>query len=166
MVLIRSALPTLEPPPVSAGRPALAATRIRPGARPVPKNTGSRDVRATPSGKLWKRKNQPRSRPKSQEAEAPGRANPSGGRSQEAGTPSLRPEEGTDTGRKELQRRVGQARRTEAKSIGLCVTCWDPIIPGETRCETCAEQHPQYRRQATERAAQQRDQPSGQASFF
>ena len=68
--------------------------------------------------------------------------------------------------RKELQRRVGQARRTEAKSIGLCVTCWDPTIPGETMCETCAEQHPQYRRQAKERAAQQRDQPSGQASFF
>ena len=97
----------------SAGTAKNLPPRIRPGARPVPKNTGSRDARATPSGKLWKRKNQPRSRPKSQETETPGRANPSGGRSQEAGTPSLRPEEGTDTGAQgtTTPRRPGKADR-------------------------------------------------------
>ena len=40
---------------------------------------------------------------------------------------------------------------------------WAPTIPGGTRCETCVEQH---RRQAKERAAQKREQASGQARIF
>ena len=42
----------------------------------------------------------------------------------------------------------------------------DPPIPDQTRCEVCAEQHRQYRRQAKERAAQKKEQASGQARIF
>ena len=59
-----------------------------------------------------------------------------------------------------------QAKRQEAKSLGLCVTCWTPTIPGETKCKPCTELHQKYRRQAKEGAIQQRDQASGQASFL
>ena len=68
--------------------------------------------------------------------------------------------------RKELLRQIAQAKRKEAKSLGLCVGCGAPPIPDQTRCETCAEQHRQHRRQARERAKQQREQASGQARIF
>ena len=68
--------------------------------------------------------------------------------------------------RKELNRQIAQAKRQKAKSLGLCVACGAPPIPDQTRCETCAEQHRQYRRQARERAKQQREQASGQARIF
>ena len=67
---------------------------------------------------------------------------------------------------KELKRRITQDRRDKAKSLGLCVACRATPIPDQTRCETCAEQHRQYRRQARERAKQQREQESGQTSIF
>ena len=68
--------------------------------------------------------------------------------------------------RKELKRRHAQAKRQEAKSLGLYVACGAPPIPNQTRCEVCAEQHRQYRRQARERARQQREQTSGQTRIF
>ena len=68
--------------------------------------------------------------------------------------------------RKELNRRFAQAKRQEAKSLGLCVTCGAPPIPDQTRCEVCAEQHRQYHEQARERTRQQREQTSGQATFL
>ena len=40
------------------------------------------------------------------------------------------------------------------------------LIPDQTKCETCAEKHRQYRRQAKERVAQKREQASGQARIF
>ena len=68
--------------------------------------------------------------------------------------------------RKELQRRVAQARRTEAKSLGLCRDCPNSAIPDQTRCKTCTEKHRESRKRAEERASQQRNQASGQASFL
>ncbi len=68
--------------------------------------------------------------------------------------------------RKELLRRVTQSRREEAKRLGLCVGCGETPIPGETRCESCAENHRQYRRQAEHRATLQKDQASGQGTMF
>ena len=68
--------------------------------------------------------------------------------------------------RKENKLRRAQAKRQEAKSLGLCVACGAPPIPNQTRCEGCAEQHQQYRRQARERANQQREKDSGQTGIF
>ena len=71
--------------------------------------------------------------------------------------------------RKENKLRHAQAKRQEAKSLGLCVACGAPPIPDQTRCEICAEQHRvgQQRwyaeRKSKERASQQREQASGQA---
>ena len=68
--------------------------------------------------------------------------------------------------RRELHRHQTQAKRNEAKALGLCVDCWALTIPDRTRCETCAEQHRAQRRQAKKRASQQRNQDSGQTTFL
>ena len=68
--------------------------------------------------------------------------------------------------RKENKLRRAQAKRQEAKSLGLCVACGAPPIPDQTRCEACAEQHRQYHKQAREKARQQRKQASGQTRIF
>ena len=69
----------------------------------------------------------------------------------------LRPE------RKELKRRSTQDRRDKAKSLGLCVECGAPPIPGQTRCFSCAEQHRQSRRRsyAERRAADKETRRTG-----
>ena len=41
-----------------------------------------------------------------------------------------------------------------------------PPIPDETRCQTCAKRHREYQKQTKERAAQKREQASGQARIF
>ena len=43
--------------------------------------------------------------------------------------------------RKELQRRSSQARRAEAKSLGLCRDCRNPAIHDQTRCQACRDKH-------------------------
>ena len=68
----------------------------------------------------------------------------------------LRPE------RKEQKRRSTQDRRDKAKLLGICVECGAPPIPDETRCQTCSKRHREYQKQARERAAQKREQASGQ----
>ena len=68
--------------------------------------------------------------------------------------------------RKELNRQISQAKRQEAKSLGLCIVCGDPPIPNETRCKTCAENHRVSRRQSQQRPISERDQASGQATFL
>ena len=68
--------------------------------------------------------------------------------------------------RKEKRRGYIQTKRQEAKSLGLCVTCWAPTIPDQTRCKPCAEEHQKYHKEAKERAIQQRIQASGQATFL
>ena len=68
--------------------------------------------------------------------------------------------------RKELHRRVAQARRDEAKALGLCKDCPNPAIPNRARCETCTAKHRHPRRQAKNRAVQQRNEASGQTTFF
>ena len=57
--------------------------------------------------------------------------------------------------RKELQRRVAQARRDEAKKLGICKDCPNPAVPDRTKCETCAAKHQasRSRRTAKENAA-------------
>ena len=53
-------------------------------------------------------------------------------------------------------RRLHQKKRVQdAKVLGLCTRCRRPAIPGQTRCETCAEAHRQSRRRndANRRAA-------------
>ena len=67
--------------------------------------------------------------------------------------------------RKELQPRAAQARRDEAKSLGLCKDCPNPAVPDRTRCETCAAKHQasRARRTAKENAAVRH---SGQSTMF
>ncbi len=69
--------------------------------------------------------------------------------------------------RKDLKRRSTQGRREKAKLLGICVECGvAPPIPDETRCQTCAKRHREYQKQTKERAAQKREQASGQARIF
>ena len=68
--------------------------------------------------------------------------------------------------RKELHRRKAGEKRTLAKELDLCRDCYGMPKPNQTRCEGCAERHRQYRRQARERANQQREQGSGQTKIF
>ena len=47
-----------------------------------------------------------------------------------------------------------QKRRQKAKELGLCRHCSNEAIPGQTRCETCAEKHRQaYRKSDADRRA-------------
>ena len=39
-------------------------------------------------------------------------------------------------------------------------------IPDETRCQACSKRHREYQKQARERAAQKREQASGQTRIF
>ena len=57
--------------------------------------------------------------------------------------------------RKEYQRLHEQKKRERAKELGPCRNCSKPAIPGQSRCETCAEHHRQSRRRsdANRRAA-------------
>ena len=51
--------------------------------------------------------------------------------------------------RKEYRRLWGQNNRHEAKKNGLCTKCAEePPIPGQTRCQECAEKHRRYREKA------------------
>ena len=53
------------------------------------------------------------------------------------------------SGRKENRRLWGQNSRHEAKRNGLCTECKEkPPIPGQTRCQKCAEKHGAYREKA------------------
>ena len=67
--------------------------------------------------------------------------------------------------RKELHRRVAQARRDEAKKLGLCRDCPNPTTRDRIRCETCAAKHQasRARRTAQENAAARH---SGQGTMF
>ena len=48
--------------------------------------------------------------------------------------------------RREYNRRLAQEQRQKAKELGQCPHCGEPAIPGQTRCEQCAEQHRVSRR--------------------
>ena len=67
--------------------------------------------------------------------------------------------------RKEKKRGYIQAKRQEAKSLGLCKDCPNPAVPDRTRCETCAAKHQasRARRTAQENAAARH---SGQSTMF
>ena len=47
--------------------------------------------------------------------------------------------------RKEAERLQKQKARRERKAAGLCKTCPNPAIPGQTRCEACRDKHNQSR---------------------
>ena len=67
--------------------------------------------------------------------------------------------------RRELQRRLAQARRDEAKSLGLCKNCPNLAVPNRTKCETLAAKHQasRARRTAKGNAAVRH---SGQGTMF
>ena len=48
--------------------------------------------------------------------------------------------------RKDNHRRYAQEQRQTARELGKCRDCSKPAIPGQTRCESCAENHRQSRR--------------------
>ena len=50
--------------------------------------------------------------------------------------------------RKEAARQAAKNRRHDHIAAGLCVVCEGPPIPGETRCEVCAEKHRIARRKS------------------
>ena len=50
--------------------------------------------------------------------------------------------------RKEQARLLAQSRQRKAKELGKCGNCIRPAILGQTRCETCAENHRQSRRRS------------------
>ena len=64
------------------------------------------------------------------------------------------------TERMEYHRLHQKKRGQEAKVLGLCTSCRRPAIPGQTRCETCAEAHRQSRRR-NEAHRKSRDQTNG-----
>ena len=64
--------------------------------------------------------------------------------------------------RREYRRIHVQEKRRKDKELGLCVDCPNPAQLNQTRCSTCAEKHRVGCRRSEERAAQQRDQASGQ----
>ncbi len=66
----------------------------------------------------------------------------------------------------EHARLQAQEQRRQTKAAGLCRDCHQPAIPDQTRCSVCAEKHRQHRKQARERARQQREQASGQTRIF
>ena len=63
--------------------------------------------------------------------------------------------------RGEQHRLQEQERRRKAKEKGRCRDCNNAGIPNQTRCESCANRHREYRRQAKERAGQRKIQTSG-----
>ena len=50
--------------------------------------------------------------------------------------------------RMEVKKRAEQERRRRARELGLCRDCNNKAIPGQTRCDTCAEKHRQSRGRA------------------
>ena len=46
------------------------------------------------------------------------------------------------------QRLYAQKRPQRARELGKCRNCSKPAIPGQSRCETCAEAHRQSRRRS------------------
>ena len=50
--------------------------------------------------------------------------------------------------RVEYKRLYAQKRPHRARELGKCRNCSKPAIPGQSRCETCAEQHRQSRRRS------------------
>ena len=59
--------------------------------------------------------------------------------------------------RKEAVRQAVKKRRHDRIAAGLCIGCEAPPIPGETRCEVCAEKHRIARRKS---AAKTRGRPT------
>ena len=53
--------------------------------------------------------------------------------------------------RQEFKRLQEKKARQERKAAGLCKTCPNPAIPGQTRCDTCRDKHNQSRNRSMER---------------
>ena len=65
--------------------------------------------------------------------------------------------------RKEYMRIQAVGTSNKRKASGLCKSCQNPAIPGQTRCFSCAEQHRQSRRRsyAERRAADKETRRTG-----
>ena len=68
--------------------------------------------------------------------------------------------------RRELKRRKEKERHEQAKELGLCRTCRNPAMPGQTRCQDCIEKRRPQRIQAKEKAIQQRHEALDQPLLF
>ena len=68
--------------------------------------------------------------------------------------------------RRELKRRKEKERHEQAKELGLCRTCRNPAMPGQTRCQDCIEKRRLYRIQAKEKVIQQKHEALGQPLLF
>ena len=53
--------------------------------------------------------------------------------------------------RREYQQQLAQEQRQRAKELGRCRNCSKSAILGQSRCETCAENHRQSRRRSNAR---------------
>ena len=51
--------------------------------------------------------------------------------------------------RRQYARDREKERRQKAKELGICKTCSQPAIPGQTRCPPCAEKHRRYNKNIT-----------------
>ena len=69
-------------------------------------------------------------------------------RPKRATEPSAPPRRQQRPERQEAGRRSAQENRQRAKQLGLCRHCSAEAIPGQTRCETCAEKHRENRRKS------------------
>ena len=63
--------------------------------------------------------------------------------------------------RKEAARQIAKKRRDRRIAFGLCVVCEGSPIPGETKCDTCAEKHRIARRKS---ATKGRGRPTPEAT--
>ena len=143
--------------PNHRGKPKKSKTPRRATTRkPKAKQKTTNRKKATPQAKPQPRTPKPRVEPTPAELEARQERRREYER-QRAQTPE----------RKNLKRRSTQGRRDKAKLLGICVECGAaPPIPDETRCQTCAKRHREYQKQARDRAAQKREQASGQTRIF
>ena len=122
-----------------AARTPSTPTLLKPGDRP----------RFTKAGK-----NKPGAEPKPGKAHKTQRVrndkDPQATTVSAAASPSKRGEyerlRGQRPERKEAHRQAQAKRRQQAQELGLCRSCNAKAIPGQTRCETCAEKHRASRR--------------------
>ena len=70
--------------------------------------------------------------------------------------------------RREQHRLLAQDKRRKALALGLCRSCKNPSIPGQTRCPTCAEKHRLSRRlyDAKRRAMARQQVAQGQQAML
>ena len=122
-----------------AARTPSTPTLLRPGDRPRFTKAGKTKPGAEPkAGKAHKT-------PRVKKDKGP-RTIPAGGIDASSKRGEYERIRGQRPERKEAHRQAQIKRRQRAREIGLCRSCNAKAIPGQTRCETCAEKHRAARR--------------------